>query len=181
MHRRQILLGAAVMAPAATLPGISEATVAKGNLRRRVEQVVERYGAAWNSSDMTAMAALYTPDVHWVNVVGMHWKGREEVDYAHRALFEQSFKGVASTLEEIESVVPIPGGGALAVVRWGVAAYRTPSGQISPASRTRMSLTLVPYRDRLLIAHGANIQIVEGAQRSDPVGQRRDRQQGDRK
>jgi hypothetical protein len=85
---------------------------------------------------------------------------------------------VRSTLEEIESVVPLPGGGALAVARWAVAAYTTPSGEISPASRTRMSLVLVPHGDRLLIAHGANIQIVEGAQRSDPVRQRRARQSG---
>jgi uncharacterized protein (TIGR02246 family) len=50
------------------------------------------------------MTALYAPDVHWVNIMGMHWKGREEVDFAHRVLFEKTFRGVASTLEEIESV-----------------------------------------------------------------------------
>ena len=121
------------------------------------------------------MGALYTPDVHWVNIVGMHWQGFEEVDYAHRALFDTTFKGVRQTLEEIESIMPLAGGGAVAVVRWAVDAYTAPSGQPMTASRTRMSLTLIPRGDGLALAHGANIQIVEPAQRSDPVQQRTER------
>lgn len=178
MQRRHVVLGMTSIIPMAVMSEAHAGPRPADDLTTRVRQVVDLYAAAWNSSDMTAMAALYAPDVHWVNVVGMHWKGREEVDYAHRVLFDQSFRGVISTLEEIESVVPMPGGGALAVARWSVGAYKTPSGQISPASRTRMSLVLVPGKDHLLIAHGANIQIVEGAQRSDPIVRRRERQPG---
>ena len=175
MQRRHVVLGLTGILPATALAAGRSMARPTDVLTKQVRQVVDRYEAAWNSSDLTAMAALYTPDVHWVNVVGMHWKGREEVDYAHRVLFDQSFRGVANTFEEIESIVPLPGGSAMAVVRWSVAEYRMPSGQMSPASRTRMSLVLVPDGKRLLIAHGANIQIVEGAQRSDPVRQRQDR------
>jgi hypothetical protein len=39
-------------------------------------------------------------------------------------------------------------------------------------------MSLVLHGDRPLIAHGANIQIVEGAQRSDPVRQRSAQQTG---
>lgn len=177
MRRRQMVLGLAAVAPLAVSAEGRAAARADVSLTQRVKSLVDLYGAAWNSSDMTAMAALYMPDVHWVNIVGMHWQGKEEVDYAHRRLFDQSFRGVTSTLEEIESIVPIPGG-AVAVVRWAVAAYRAPSGQMFPASRTRMSLVLTARGDRLLIAHGANIQIVEAAQRSDPVQQRRTAEPG---
>ena len=42
-----------------------------------------------------------------------------------------------------------------------------------------MTLVLVPGGGKgLLIAHGANIQIVEPAQRSDPIRQRRERKPG---
>ena len=173
MRRRHVVLGLTSLMPATALAATATAPH-EGRLTDRVKHVVVLYESAWNSSDMAAMAELYAPDVHWVNIVGMHWKGREEVDYAHRALFDQSFRGVTTTLEEVESITPVPGGGAIAVVRWAVGPYRTPSGQVSPASRTRMSLTLVPQGDRLLIAHGANIQIVEGAQRSDPVVRRQE-------
>lgn len=118
------------------------------------------------------------PNVHWVNVMGMHWCGFEDVDFAHRALFERTFNGVRQTLEEIESIEPLPCGGAVVVVRWAVDAYTSPSGQAFAASRTRMSLTLVPGGDRQLLVHGANIQIIEAAQRSDPVVRRPEREHG---
>lgn len=142
---------------------------AAGEVSSKVKDVVDRYERAWNASDMDAMSALYADDVHWVNIVGMHWQGKRDVDHAHRVYFDLMFKGVPMKLQEIESVVPLPAGGAVAVVRWSVGAFTTPVGQPVPPSRDRMSLVLIPDGDRLLIAHGANIQVDEMAQRSNPV------------
>jgi uncharacterized protein (TIGR02246 family) len=139
------------------------------DIAKQVERLAGLYTAAWNASDMDAMAALYTNDVHWVNIVGMHWRGKAEVDRAHRVYFDIMFKGVPLTLEAIESVVALPGGTVVAVLRWTVGAFKTPTGQQVPPSRDRMSLVLVREGDRLLIAHGSNIQIDEMAQRSDPI------------
>lgn len=141
----------------------------QADVTQRVHRLVNDYATAWNASDMDAMAALYAHNVHWVNVVGMHWQGLAQVDRAHRAYFETMFRGVPITLEEIESIVPVTGGGAIAVVRWAVGAFRTPAGPLNPPSRNRMSLVLIERDDRLLIAHGANITIVEDAQRFDPA------------
>lgn len=102
----------------------------------------------------------------------MHWQGKADVEYAHRDLFAGPFKGVSETLEDVESLVPLPGGAAVAVVRWAVGAYTSPAGHQIPPSRTRMTLVLVPQRRDFLIAHGANIQIAEAAQKSDPVRRR---------
>jgi ketosteroid isomerase-like protein len=33
---------------------------------------------------MNAMWQLATDDIHWVNVVGMHWHGKAEVQKAHQ-------------------------------------------------------------------------------------------------
>lgn len=144
------------------------ARAATGDLDAKVRRVADLYAAAWNASDMDAMARLYTDDVHWVNIVGMHWQGKAAVDRAHRAFFDIMFKGVPLALQAIESVVPI-GAGAIAVLRWTVGTFRTPAGEMVPPSRDRMTLVLVPGGQGLLIAHGANIQIDEAAQRSDPV------------
>jgi uncharacterized protein (TIGR02246 family) len=141
-----------------------------GDAAAKVRRLLHCYAAAWNASDMDAMAKLYTDDIHWVNIVGMHWRGKAQVDRAHRVYFDIMFKGVPMTLDEIESVLVIPGGTTVAVVRWSVGAFRTPTGQQVPPSRDRMSLVLVPHGDSLLIAHGANIQIDELAQKSDPIG-----------
>ena len=166
MDRRQamagLLMGATIMS--------SEAQAAVGSdAASEVRRLVDRYAAAWNAADMDAMAALYADDVHWVNIVGMHWQGKEQVDRAHRIYFATMFKGVPLTLEAIESVMPLPGSGVAAVVRWAVGGFTTPFEQKRPPSRDRMSLILIPAGNRLVIAHGANVQIDERAQGSDPT------------
>lgn len=166
MDRRQAIMA---MAAGAMTGGAAMAggALAAGppDLNAGVRRLAERYAVAWNASDMTAMAALYAPDVHWVNIVGMHWQGKAAVDRAHRVFFDTMFKGVPLSLEEVESVTPLPGGGAVAVLRWSVGAFRTPTGDSVPPSRDRMSLVLVSTGGDLLIAHGANVQIDEMAQR----------------
>lgn len=178
MLRRTAMWWLAAGIPAVAAAADAQRVAAENPLSRQVRDLALAYEAAWNAGDMTAMAALYTAEVHWVNIMGMHWQGRADVDFAHRALFDRTFKGIRSKLDEIESIKPLPGGGAVAVVRWSVDPYTAPSGQAFPASRTRMSLTLVRERGKLLIAHGANIQIVEAAQRSDPVRLREEREGG---
>lgn len=168
MDRRQAMLG--VAAGAAVMSG--QALAMTTDLKAKVRALAELYAAAWNAADMDAMGALYAPEVHWVNIVGMHWQGKAQVDRAHRVFFDIMFKGVPLRLEEIESVTALPGGAAVAVIRWSVGAFKTPAGQPVPPSRDRMSLVLTPADGRLLIAHGANIQIDEIARKSDPIGPR---------
>lgn len=136
---------------------------------RKVQDVLDRWLVAWNASDMDAMFALFRADAHWVNIVGMHWKGRAEVEHAHQVYFDLMFKGVHQSLEAIESIVPIAGGAVSVVARWSLGAFRTPDGHLNPPSRDRMSLVLAPDADRFVIVHGANITIVEEAQRFDPA------------
>lgn len=166
MDRRQAILGLVVAGTAMT----NEAGATIGSVpAAKVRRLIELYAAAWNTSDMEAMAKLYSSEVHWVNIVGMHWQGKAQVDHAHRVYFDIMFKGVPLTLESIESLVPLPGGTVVAVIRWAVGAFKTPFGQQVPPSRDRMSLVLIPEGSRLVIAHGSNVQIDEMAQRSDPT------------
>jgi cobalt-zinc-cadmium efflux system membrane fusion protein len=55
---------------------------------------------------MTAMWQLATDDVHWVNVVGMRWRGKAEVQKAHQFYQDLLFKDRSC----IESIEPLPGG-----------------------------------------------------------------------
>jgi uncharacterized protein (TIGR02246 family) len=118
---------------------------------------------------MNAMWQLASDDVHWVNVVGQHWRGRQNVQRAHQANFDQLFKGRKCKLEEIESITALPGGAVVAVVRWAMGGYRRPTGVMRPPGRDRMSLVLVPRGDDLAIAHGANVPIDEAAEAHNPI------------
>lgn len=131
--------------------------------------VITAWTQAWNADDLDAMFALFTPDAHWVNIVGMHWQGCEQIEQAHRAYFDLMFKGVDLTLEEIESIVPLPGGGAVAVIRFRMAAFTQPDGTVKPSGRDRLTLVLASTAEGLRIAHGTNVEIVEFAQQFTPV------------
>ena len=139
------------------------------SVRAKIKAVLGRWEAAWNASDMSAMWRLATDDVHWVNVVGMHWRGKAEVQKAHQAYFDLMFKERSCKLDEIESIEPLPGGAFVAVVRWSMGGYRRPNGMIRPPGRDRMSLVLVPRGEGLAIAHGANVPIDEEAASFDPI------------
>ena len=140
-----------------------------GSVRAKIKATLDRWEAAWSASDMSAMWQLATDDVHWVNVVGMHWRGKVEVQKAHQTYFDLMFKERSCKLDEIESVEPLPGGAFVAVVRWSMGGYRRPNGTMRPPGRDRMSLVLVPRGEGLAIAHGANVPIDEDAASFDPV------------
>ena len=44
------------------------------------EDVSSAFTAAWNRHDMAALAAVFTPDAQFVNVVGLWWKSRAEIE-----------------------------------------------------------------------------------------------------
>lgn len=123
----------------------------------------------WNASDMDAMFAMATPDIHWVNVVGMHWQGLAAVKKAHAVFFDIMFRGVHLKLEAVESVKTLPGGVTIIVVHWLLGAYVTPGGERRPPSGNRMSIIAIPTAEGLRISHVANIEIVEQAQAHNPI------------
>ena len=139
------------------------------SVRAKVKAVLGQWEAAWNASDMNAMWQLATDDVHWVNVVGMLWRGKTEVQKAHQAYFDLLFKDRSCKLEAIESIEPLPGGAFVAVVRWSMGGFRRPTGQMRPPGKDRMSLVLVPRGEGLAIAHGANVPIDEEAEAHNPI------------
>ena len=132
----------------------------------RLRQVMQD---TWNASDMDAMFAVATPDVHWVNVVGMHWQGHASVKQAHAIFFDIMFCGVPLELEAVEHVKRLPGGTCVIVVRWAMGAYATPAKEQRPASQDRMTIIAVPGPDGLLISHVANIEIDQRAAAHNPV------------
>lgn len=86
-----------------------------------------RFAAAWNAHDMPALAGLFAADAHFVNVVGMYWKGRDEIERAHRATHDTIFKASMLSVQDIcvQEVMP---GCASVHARWRLEGQTTPSG-----------------------------------------------------
>jgi uncharacterized protein (TIGR02246 family) len=57
-----------------------------------IRQVIRRWEEAWNSHDMAAMATLVSDDADFVNVWGMHWRGRAQIEREHAERHRAQFK-----------------------------------------------------------------------------------------
>jgi uncharacterized protein (TIGR02246 family) len=100
--------------------------------------IAAEWQAAWNAHDMSRMAALLTPDVDFVNVLGSHWKGSADVERVHAAMHKAQFQD--SVWENHESQAQLLGPDlGLAHLRWSIRGDFDPDGTPRAPRTTRIS------------------------------------------
>lgn len=125
-----------------------------------VETVVSAVVEAWNRHDMRAYSAQFTEDADFVNVVGMHFRGRPQIEAVHadlhRTIFRNSILRAASA-----TVRPVNDQTALAHVAWEMTgAEGLPGWNVAELRKGVMSLVLVRTGDRWLITAAQNTDAV---------------------
>lgn len=128
-----------------------------------------QHEAAWNANDVPAMFARASQDLHWVNVVGMHWQGRDAVIKAHQIFFNIMFNDVPMTFLGLDSIVPLGNGTRIAVARWQLGEYTTPEGHKVANETNRMTLVFTGAGETLQLRHVANLRIDANAAPHDPM------------
>jgi uncharacterized protein (TIGR02246 family) len=104
------------------------------------EDVATAFANAWNRHDMNEFASLFASDANFVNVVGVWWKNRSEIEAAHRATHDTMFRD--SRLEgEVSSVVELAPGLASVHYTWTLTGAVAPDG--SPAGARNGILLLI--------------------------------------
>lgn len=124
--------------------------------------------AAWNAHDMKAMSEVFTPDAEWINVVGMHWVGREQIMFAHMAFHNTMFKTnqqalVSLTTRRLSADI------AVLFMEAEQDAYKTPSGHGQPKALDRLTIVVVRKPEGWKIVQGQNTIVDERAAPNDPV------------
>jgi len=146
----------------------------------RMNQVAEKDAAeiraaisgmdrAWNAHDMKAYVSYMTEDADWVNVVGMWWKGRDQVYRAHEAYHRTIFKNRQLHEPEIVSLRSITSYVVIATIIQAADGFTTPDGRVEPPGRATLTEVFVRRDGKWLLTEGHNTTIVEAAQRSNPV------------
>ena len=64
--------------------------------------IPSQFADAWNRHDMNALAQLFLEDARFVNVVGMFWKSRAEIEMAHAATHKSIFANSRLTILDVE-------------------------------------------------------------------------------
>ena len=139
---------------------------------KAIRQVIRGVEEAWNAHDMDAYARLLRPDVEWVNVVGMHWRGRDDVMLAHVAFHKTTFKNHHIKTDDIH-LRPLCPGYAIAVVTTTNDAFTAPDGRVIDKRQDRQTYVLSKEADGWKIVHCENVWVDAEAAKHDPVNSKK--------
>src|SRR4051812_14086542 len=111
-----------------------------------VRDVVSEFATTWNRHDMDAMHELCTADAEWINIVGMHWRGRPAVYKGHDVLHRTTFATTDITIEDVK-VRSLAAGVVCAVARMTFGPHVDPVGREIVDLETMGSFVLVGDAD----------------------------------
>ena len=135
-----------------------------------IRAIVDRRRDAWNRHDMDAWVADTMPDVEWINVVGMHWKGREAVRRAHAVIHKGLFaKSRLLPPEQIEMRQIAPNVVIETHINRIEGAGLRPDGKPYPYDGNLMTMVFVKSPEGWRIAHAHNGHIDKQAAARDPA------------
>jgi len=133
-----------------------------------IEKQVDAMVNSWNSHDYSKMKTYATEDCSWVNIVGMVWQNRKEVEYAHQFYHTNIFKHTTMTNKGV-SVRILNASTALVHFKSYVSDFTTPAGQKIPGSDDIALLVFLKQNGRWLLTAGENVAIDQYAQKHNPV------------
>ncbi len=139
-----------------------------------VRRTITRMTTNFQNHHFADMATYTTPDVSWVNIVGMWWRGRAQVQQAHQAIFDTIFKGVAFTPGKA-TVRGIAPGVAVVNMYCHVGAFYPPDGIDHGTNKegdddNLLTLVLVKKPAGWLLAAAQNTVVRANAQGNNPIG-----------
>ncbi len=129
--------------------------------KAQIANNVAAFADSWNRHDMQALAALFTEDADFVNVIGMHWHGRSEIEARHVDVHRTIFRN--STLHTLDhSLRLLSPGVVLAHINWEMAGHENPPGAtFAPGVRHGVITgVFVEQEGRWLIAAFHNTEVV---------------------
>jgi uncharacterized protein (TIGR02246 family) len=116
---------------------------------------------AWNRHDMQALAALFSEDANFVNVVGMWWRSRTEIEAAHAATHATIFKD-SRLNADIAAVTHLGPGVAAVHVTWELTGRSEPDGTPGGPRRGILLFIMIEEQDGWRIKVAQNTDIVPG-------------------
>lgn len=133
-----------------------------------IEQKIDEQIASWNKHNYSDMANYATEDCDWVNVKGMWWKGRTQVEYAHQEYHKTIFKGTALKKNAAE-IRFISTDVAIVHLSWHTGAFTTPGGTAVPEGDDLATLVYVKRKGVWLLTAAENVNVIEASQKHNLV------------
>lgn len=117
---------------------MSDTQARAASLESEIAPIVRALEDAWNAGDGAAFAAPLAEDADFVNVYGMHARGREAIAKGHEGIFRSVYAG-STVRYTVESARLLRGDVALAHLH---ARLHVPAGPMAGDREARPSLVL---------------------------------------
>ena len=125
-----------------------------------VNSIVRAFAECWNRHDMNAFAELFAADAQFVNVMGLWWRGKDEIRKAHEFSHATMFKNSRLTITETDIRFPTVTI-AIARCRWKLEGHVTLEGKPLPERNGILVHVLARTAGRWLIIDSQNTDIIE--------------------
>ncbi|MBC7921188.1 MAG: SgcJ/EcaC family oxidoreductase [Ferruginibacter sp.] len=137
--------------------------------QKAIEAQVDAFFTSWNKHDFSDMENYVAKDCDFVNIVGMHWKGREEVQYAHQASHEQIFKDIPLEKRSVTVRFLKPDCAIAHVLMHLMGAYIAPDGSKAGDNDALATFAFVKRNAVWMVEAVENVVVNEAARPFNPV------------
>lgn len=134
-----------------------------------IQDILAKMRVAWANHDMKTWTSFMTDDVEWVNIVGMWWRGKDEVFLAHDVFHKTIFQGRKMDPPETVALRRVGPDTFVVNIVGMTGAFTTPSGVLRPAARNILTEVFVKKEGQWLLCAGQNTVIDQAAQKNNPV------------
>jgi uncharacterized protein (TIGR02246 family) len=134
-----------------------------------IRAIVKAVPEALNKKDMKMYADLFADDADWINVVGMHWRGKAAVVKAHEVYLKTVFRDGGMSNRDITIRAVTPDVAIAVVIEDDKGGGILPDGSKPSPGSGRLTYVLVKRGGKWKITHGHNTHIDPDAQPFDPI------------
>ena len=124
-----------------------------------IKAAVTGFVESWNHHDMQAFANLFAENADFVNVIGLWWRDRAEIQKRHEAIHASRMKNSHLTASET-TVRFLRPDVAIVHVRWELTGESSPDGSTAPPRKGLMTQVIAKTDGKWLIAACQNTDIV---------------------
>jgi len=134
-----------------------------------IQSQIDAFFTSWNKHDFSDMKNYVADTSDFVNIVGFHWKGRKDIEYAHQTVHQQLFKDkplrkISSQIRLLTSDVAI----AHVVMRL-VSPVITPDGSKIGDNDALATFVFIKKNSTWMITAVENVEVSEVAKPFNPV------------
>jgi uncharacterized protein (TIGR02246 family) len=104
--------------------------------RLGIQDIINEYVDSWNLRECKGFGDGFTEDADFVNIFGMHFIGRTEIEERHLRILQTFLKG--SQLEILNTQLrEVQPGLVIAIIHWNLKGFRSPGTDLSQPGEAR--------------------------------------------